>query len=92
MRKPGDPSTPEELAEWIKMGKASRCVIASVPAGADIYLDGLKVGVAPIVFVLLKRGDAPRVIEIRMAGYRPIEKQVVPDGEPIILGLDLEKQ
>jgi hypothetical protein len=90
-RQPGDPSTPEELEDWIKNGKASRCAIASVPPGAEIYLDGFTVGVAPIVFVLLKR-DAPRIIEIRMAGYRLIEKRVIPDGQPIILGVDLEKQ
>jgi len=88
---PGDPSTPEEVAEWIKNGKASKCAIASVPTGAEIYLDGLKVGVAPIVFVLLKRVE-PRTIGIRMAGYRIIEKRVTPDGQPIILGVDLEKQ
>jgi hypothetical protein len=49
------------------------------------------VGVAPIVFVLLKRVE-PRTIGIRMAGYRIIEKRVTPDGQPIILGVDLEKQ
>ncbi len=91
LRKTGDPSSPEEVAEWIKNGKASKCAIASVPTGAEVYLDGLKVGVAPIVFGLLKR-DAPRVIEIRMANYRTIEKRVIPDGQPIILGVDLEKQ
>ncbi len=91
LHQPGDPSTPEELADWIKNGKASRCAIASVPPGAEIYLDGLRLGVAPIVFGLLKR-DVPRIIVIRMAGYRVIEKRVIPDGQAIILGVNLEKQ
>jgi hypothetical protein len=90
--KPGDASSPEVLAERIKKGTASRCAIASVPPGAEIYIDGLKMGIAPIVFVLLKRDDAPRIIEIRMTGYRVVEKRLVPDGKPIILGVDLEKQ
>ncbi|MGA2371666.1 MAG: PEGA domain-containing protein [Candidatus Korobacteraceae bacterium] len=83
--------SPAELAELIKTGKASRCVIATEPPGAEIYVDGLKAGVAPLVFVLLKKGDTPRTVEIRMDGYRTVEKHLVPDGQLISIPVTLEK-
>jgi hypothetical protein len=85
-------STPEELAESLKNGMASRCVIVTEPAGAEVYIDGLKAAVTPLVFVLLKQGDTPRTIEIRLNGYRTIEKYLVPDGRLITIQSTLEKQ
>jgi hypothetical protein len=49
-------------------------------------------GVSPIVFVLLKRGDTPRTVSIKMDGYKTVEKKFVPDGKPIPIGLTMEKQ
>ena len=86
------PSGPEALADLIKNGGASKCVIATEPPGAEIYLDGLKLGVTPVVFVMLKRGDTPRTLEIRLNGYRTIEKHLVPDGQLISIISSLEKQ
>ena len=85
-------SNPEELAELIKAGMASKCGIMTDPPAAEIYIDGLKAAVTPVVFVLLKKGDAPRTIEIRLNGYRTIEKHVVPDGHLITIQATLEKQ
>ena len=85
-------SSPEEVAEQIKAGKASRCVIITEPPGAEIYIDGLKMGKSPNVFALVRHGDTPRRVEIRMSGYRVIEKRVVPDGNTVILEVSLEKQ
>jgi hypothetical protein len=67
-------------------------VIIAEPAAAEVYIDGLKAAVTPFVFVLLKKGDAPRTIEIRLTGYRAVEKHVVPDGHLITIQSTLEKQ
>jgi hypothetical protein len=67
-------------------------VIVTEPAGAEVYIDGLKAAVTPLVFVLLKQGDTPRTIEIRLNGYRTIEKHLVPDGRLITIQSTLEKQ
>jgi hypothetical protein len=83
--------SPEELAALIKNGNASKCVIVTEPPGAEIYIDGLKAGIAPLVFVLLKKGDGPRTVEIRMNGYRTIEKHLVPNGQLISISSTLAK-
>ena len=85
-------SNPQELAELINNGKASKCVVVTDPPAAEIYIDGLKAAVTPFVFVLIKKGDTPRTIEIRMNGYRTIDKHVVPDGHLITIEATLEKQ
>jgi hypothetical protein len=40
----------------------------------------------------MKRGEAPRTITVKLSGYKMVEKQVIPDGKPIPIGLTLEKQ
>lgn len=51
--------TPEELAAQIQAGQASRCAVITDPPGAEIDIDGNKVGISPMVFVLLRKGDTP---------------------------------
>ncbi len=85
-------TNPAELEALVKNGLASKCVIITEPAAAEVYIDGLKAAVTPFVFVLLKKGDAPRTIEIRLTGYRAVEKHVVPDGHLITIQSTLEKQ
>jgi hypothetical protein len=84
--------SPQDLADLVKKGQASKVAVVTVPAGAEVEIDGNKAGVSPIVFVLLKQGDTPRTVTIKMSGYRTVEKKVVPDGKTIPLGLTLEKQ
>ena len=43
-----------------------------------------------MVFVLLRNGDAPRVIMIEMSGFKTVEERVIPDGKTIPIGLTLE--
>jgi hypothetical protein len=88
----GHVPTPQELEELVKKGQASKCAVVTVPAGAEVEIDGNKLGVSPIAFVLLKQGDTPRTVTIKMSGYKTIEKKVVPDGKIIPIGLTLEKQ
>ncbi len=83
--------TPQELADAVKAGRASKCAIVTSPPGAKIFIDGNKMGVSPVVFVLMKR-DTPRTITVKMAGYKTVEKQLDPDGKTIPLGLTLEKE
>jgi hypothetical protein len=83
---------PQELAELIKNGEASKCAVVTVPPGAEVDIDGNKMGVSPVAFVLLKQGDAPRTVTIRMSGYKTIERKLIPDGKTIPIGLTLEKQ
>ena len=83
---------PEELADLVKNGKASQCAVITTPPGAEIFVDGNKAGVSPLVFVLLRNGDAPRTLTIKLNGYRTVEKTMIPDGKIIPLGLTLEKE
>jgi hypothetical protein len=92
MAEVGHIQTPEEMAGQVQAGQASKCAVITNPPGAEIDIDGNKAGVSPMVFVLLKKGDTPRVITIRMSGYKTVEKSVVPDGKTIPLGLILEKE
>lgn len=82
--------TPEELAEAIKARNASKCIINIFPAGAAIFVDGIQVGRPLEPFIIVKK-DKPRRIAVRLDGYKPVEKQVTPDGNLIVLGLLLEK-
>ena len=83
--------TPEGMAQLVLEGRASRTAIVTIPAGAEIYVDGNKGGVTPTVFVLLKR-DNPRVVTIKLPVYKTVEKTLSPDGKPIPLGIPLEKE
>jgi hypothetical protein len=82
--------SPLELAERVQTGEASRCAVVTVPAGAKVWIDGLEAGVSPMAFVLMRQGDKPRSIRITLNGYRTVEKQVIPDGKTIPIGLTLE--
>lgn len=87
----GKQSSPVEMAELVKQGNASRCAVITIPAGAEVFIDGNKGGVTPLAFVLIKR-ENPRVITIKMDGYKMVEKQVVPDGTTVPISVQLEKQ
>ncbi len=87
----GHQLTPEELAQLVKDGQASRCAVLTIPSGAEVYVDSNMAGVSPLVFVLLKQGDTPRTVTIRMNGYKTVEKKFIPDGKTIPIGLTLEK-
>jgi hypothetical protein len=84
--------TPQELADLVQKGQASKLAVVTSPPGAEVDVDGNKAGVSPLVFVLLKHGDTPRLITIKMSGYKTVEKKVVPDGKTVPLGLNLEKE
>lgn len=84
--------SPQELEELVQKGQASKCAVVTIPPGADIEVDGNKLGVSPLAFVLLKRGETPRTITVRKDGYKAVEKKVVPDGKTIPIGLTMEKQ
>jgi hypothetical protein len=88
----GHELSPQELAELVEKGQASKCAVVTVPPGAEIEIDGNKAGVSPLVLVLLKQGDTPRTVTIKMSGYKTVEKKVIPDGKVIPIGLALEKQ
>ena len=88
----GHMPTAEELAAEVQAGEASRCAVITDPPGAEIDVDGNKAGVSPMAFVLLKHGDTPRVITIKMSGFKTVEMRVVPDGKTIPIGLTLEKE
>jgi hypothetical protein len=88
----GHITSPQENEELAKNGQASKCAIVTTPPGAEIEIDGNRMGVSPIAFYLLRHGDTPRAITIKMSGYKTIEKKVVPDGKVIPIGVTLEKE
>ena len=83
--------TPQEMLTMTQEGQASRCGVYTVPPGAEIDIDGKKAGISPMGFLLLRKGTTPRVVTIKMSGYKTVEKKVVPDGKTISIGLVLEK-
>jgi hypothetical protein len=87
----GHISTPQEMVQLVQKGQASKTAVITTPAGAEVYLDGNKLGVTPVAFVLLKR-DNPRVLTIKLAGYKTVEKTLAPDGKNIPIGITLERE
>ncbi len=87
----GHINSPEEMAQLVQKGQASKTAIITTPAGAEVYVDGNKLGVTPLVFVLLRR-DNPRVLTIKLAGYKKVEKTLTPDGKNIPIGITLDKE
>jgi hypothetical protein len=81
----------QEQAELVNKGEASKCAIVTSPPGAEIAIDGNRVGISPLVFVLLRQGDKPRTLTIKLPGYKTVEKKVVPDGRLVPIGLHLER-
>jgi hypothetical protein len=63
--------------------------VATTPAGAEVYVDGNKIGVSPLAFVLVRHGDISRTITVKVAGYKTIEQKFVPDGKTIPIALKL---
>ena len=82
---------PEEMARLVSEGKGSRCAVVTQPTGAEVYIDGNKAGVAPLVFVLMKH-DRPRSITLKLKGYKTIENEYTLDGNPIPIGITLEPE
>jgi hypothetical protein len=84
--------TPEEIEALVQKGQASKCAVVTVPPGAEVEIDGNKAGTSPFAVVLLRQGDKPRRLTIRLSGYKTVEKEVLPDGKVIPIAVTLEKQ
>jgi hypothetical protein len=79
-----------ENVRMIAAGQASTIRILTAPAGAEVDLDGNKIGISPMQFVLARHGDRNRSIVLKMEGYATVEKQFLPDGKDIPLGVNLQ--
>jgi hypothetical protein len=84
--------TPEELAKLVLDGQASRCAVLTVPPHAAVYIDGVREGMSPNAFILVKHGDTPRIITTTMNGYKTVDTPIVPDGTIVHVELIMEKQ
>jgi len=84
--------SPEELADLVQKGQASKCAVCDRPPGAEVEVEREQGWSVAAGLVLLKQGDTPRTITIKMSGYKTVEKKVVPDGKTIPIGLALEKR
>ena len=89
-----------QLQQAVKEGRASFVVINTTPPGAGISIDGIPVSAAntaqtttstltPTMFTLFKKAS-PRVIVITLAGYKPLERRLEPNGAPIAIEAALE--
>jgi hypothetical protein len=87
----GHVATPQEMARLIETGQASKTAIITSPEGAEVYIDGNKAGVTPLELVLIKR-DNPRVLTIKLPGYKAVKKMLVPEGKNIPIAVSLEKE
>ncbi|HZE25722.1 MAG TPA: PEGA domain-containing protein [Blattabacteriaceae bacterium] len=58
------------------------------PVGAEVFVDGNLAGKTPIVFNLF-REEKPRVITVKLDGYKTEERSVTPDGKTIPIGITL---
>jgi PEGA domain len=76
--------TPELAAQLIQSGQASQLVVVSVPPGADIYVDGTKLGKTPFSILLMKK-DLDRTVTLRLDGYKDFEQKLAPNGQPLQL-------
>jgi len=74
----------------ISTGQASMAILVSTPLGAEVFVDDAKVGVTPLTLVLLRKGDAERVIIFRMKGYKDHIEKVVPTGAPVSISATLQ--
>jgi PEGA domain len=83
-------SDPEEIDRLVQAGEASRGIVLTVPPGAQVSIDGKRVGVSPYAFVLTRSGETPHTITVVKNGYAKAEKNVIPDGTTIHLELMLE--
>jgi hypothetical protein len=84
--------TPEELANLVLDGQASRCAVLTVPPHAAVYIDGIREGVSPNAFILVRHGDTPRIITTTMNGYKTVDTPIVPDGTIVHVELIMERQ
>jgi hypothetical protein len=87
----GHITTQPEMAQLVLIGQASKTAIITSPVGAEVYIDGNKGGVTPLIFFLIKR-DNPRVLTIKQAGYKTVEKTFIPNGKDIPIAVTLEKE
>lgn len=79
----------EQKVALIQVGKASLCTVRTYPPGASIVVDGIKVGEAPLSFVLPKT-DAPRDIYVYLPGYKLVHRAIAPDGATVPIVAILE--
>jgi hypothetical protein len=75
--------SPQEMADRISKGEASKCPVTTTPVGAKIWIDGNEAGISPMAFVLTRHGETPRSVKVTLNGYKTVEKQVTPDGKII---------
>jgi hypothetical protein len=73
-----DVLTAAQKIALIEAGRASLVLITTHPAGATVDVDGHRIGVSPIRFVLLKRDSGARTIDIYKDGYEVISRLVAP--------------
>ena len=71
---------------------ASNCLIVTTPDGAEIDVDGVKIGQSPLFFSLLSRGSSARVVTVIKPGYVAITKSYRPDGKDLRINLDLNRE
>jgi hypothetical protein len=90
--------------QLITDGQASHCAVATNPAGAEVYVDGVgldhggKPMLTPTEMILKRQSELcgvkcpTRVVVIKMAGYKTVEKTIVPDGKDVSLAIILERE
>ncbi|MBZ5533613.1 MAG: PEGA domain-containing protein [Acidobacteriia bacterium] len=74
------------------VGAGVRTDVTSSPSGAEIFVDGSKIGETPFAFTLLRKPDgAERTITLKLKGFRDYEQRVSPSNSPIKIFAALER-
>jgi hypothetical protein len=79
------------FAPLVAEKKASICTVSTSPAGAEVILDGKKLGQTPMVFVMVKKVQA-RQLTLTLPGYHSVQYSLFPDGNPVPLTVHLSKE
>jgi hypothetical protein len=65
--------------------------IITTPAGATVIIDGDLIGYSPLTTKVLKHLSA-RMLTVAAPGYKPFTQELFPDGKPINIAPQLQKE
>lgn len=79
--------------EQLENMTGSLITVTTNPPAAEIWVDGVRGKQTPANFLLLRKRDpVERTVTINLKGYKSVERKLVPDGSPMALNIELQKE